>query len=320
MKDQNIIFGPIPSRRLGRSLGINNIPPKICSYSCIYCQLGRAIEMDSERTTYYQPERIFREVEKKVQQVQSSEEHIDYLTFVPDGESTLDLNLGKEVELLKHFGIKQAIISNASLIHRSDVREDLEKFDLVSLKVDSVIEPVWKKVDRPHKKLDLELILEGIKKFTDSYEGRLITETMLIDGVNDGEESLEKTAKFIASIHPDTAYLSIPTRPPARKDVKPVTEEKINEAFQLFHSRMDKVEYLLGHEGNAFAHSGDTEADLLSITAVHPMRDDSVEEFLKKDNKEWDLVWKLISDGKLLETEFGGHKFYVRKLTDRQQV
>jgi wyosine [tRNA(Phe)-imidazoG37] synthetase (radical SAM superfamily) len=91
-------------------------------------------------------------------------------------------------------------------------------------------------------------------------------------------------------------------------------------AFQIFSEKIRKVEYLLGHEGNEFAHSGDTEKDLLSITSVHPMRDDSVREFLEKDNKDWSLVNKLLSEGKLLETEFGGHKFYVRKIAERQQI
>ena len=112
-------FGPVPSRRLGRSLGINNIPPKVCTYSCIYCQLGRTVRMQSERGAFYAPEEVVRGVEEQVVKAREKNERIDYLTFVPDGEPTLDINLGREMELLRPRGIKIAVISNASLRARS---------------------------------------------------------------------------------------------------------------------------------------------------------------------------------------------------------
>ena len=113
---KRIAFGPVPSRRLGQSLGINNIPPKICTYSCIYCQLGRSLKMQIEREEFYHPEEIFKEVENKIREAMGRGEPIDYLTFVPDGEPTLDRNLGKEIEFLKQVGIKIAVITNSSLI------------------------------------------------------------------------------------------------------------------------------------------------------------------------------------------------------------
>lgn len=320
MHEHNITFGPIPSRRLGRSVGINNIPPKICSYSCIYCQIGRAIKMDHERREHFKPETVIEAVKEQVRKVHEAGEQIDYLTFVPDGESTLDIHLGEEIRELGKLGIPLAIITNTSTMDRPDVREELMELDLVSVKVDSVIHDIWKKTDRPHKAIDLYSILEGLRIFAGTYKGKLITETMLIDGVNDGTENLKKTAAYIAGLKPDTAYVSIPTRPPARTDVKPAGEDAINQAFQIFSEHIDRVEMLLGYEGNAFAHSGDTESDILSITAVHPMREDAVREFLRKDNKDWSLIEKLINEDKLLETEFQGKKFYLRRLAKRQRT
>ena len=122
-----IAYGPVPSRRLGRSLGINNIPPKICSYSCVYCQLGRTKKMQVDRTAYYEPQKILKAVRDKVHNVKQRGESIDYLTFVSDGEPTLDINLGHEIELVRQLGIKIAVITNASLIWREDVREELLK-------------------------------------------------------------------------------------------------------------------------------------------------------------------------------------------------
>lgn len=133
-----IAYGPVPSRRLGQSVGINNIPPKICTYSCIYCQLGRTLNMQIKRQTFYKPEEVVKAVKRRIQRAKENQETIDYLTFVPDGEPTLDENLGKEIERLQGFGIKIAVISNASLIWMADVRKDLAKADWVSLKIDIV--------------------------------------------------------------------------------------------------------------------------------------------------------------------------------------
>ena len=127
-------FGPVPSRRLGKSLGINNIPAKTCSYSCVYCQLGKTVTMTMGRQAFYRPEDIFKEVKRKVDEAALRNERIDYLTFVPDGEPTLDLNLGEEISLFKQTGIPIAVLTNASLIWRNDVRKDLMESNLVSLK------------------------------------------------------------------------------------------------------------------------------------------------------------------------------------------
>jgi len=177
-----ITFGPIPSRRLGRSLGINNIPPKVCSYSCVYCQVGRTMKLQLERQKFYNPMQIFREVQAKMRKLRKEGESVDFLSFVPDGEPTLDIKLGHEIELLRFLGIKIAVFTNSSLLWREDVRKDLTRADWVSLKIDSVDERIWRKVDRSHKLLRLSLIVEGIRDFAENYKAELVTETMLIKG------------------------------------------------------------------------------------------------------------------------------------------
>jgi len=312
-----IAFGPVPSRRLGRSLGVNNIPPKVCTYACIYCQLGRTIKLQVDRRVFYEPGGIFEAVQDKVKRAREIGETIDYFTFVPDGEPTLDVNLGREIELLKPLGIKIAVITNASLIWREDVREALMKADWVSLKVDSTREEVWRRINRPHGTLQLASILDGILEFAKAYRGELATETMLVEGVNDGDDHVREVADFLARLKPARAYLSIPTRPPAEEWVRPPGEEAINRAYQILSKRVDQVEYLIGYEGNAFAFTGSVEEDLLSITAVHPMREEAVSEFLALAGAEWPVVRKLIAQGQLIEMEYDGLKFYMRKLDGR---
>jgi len=317
-EDGSVTFGPVPSRRLGRSMGINNIPPKICSYSCIYCQLGRTIDMRVERQPFYEPEAVFRDVREKVRKTRKAEteEAIDYLTFVPDGEPTLDANLGREIDLVQSLDIPVAVISNNSLLQKEGVREDLMGADWVSLKVDAVEEAVWRRINRPHKELDLDRILEGALEFGRSFEGKLMTETMLVEGVNDAPGQLGRVADFLARLQPTAAYLAIPTRPPAEEWAQPPDEGVINRAYQILREEVEHVEYLIGYEGDAFSLTGDVEEDLLNITAVHPMRKDAVEAFLRKAGAEWAAVRRLMAQDQLVEAEQGGHKFYLRRFSD----
>jgi wyosine [tRNA(Phe)-imidazoG37] synthetase (radical SAM superfamily) len=309
-----IAFGPVPSRRLGKSLGISNIPPKICSYSCVYCQLGRTLKIEVHRREFYQWEEIIENVRIKIEKARAIGETIDYLTFVPDGEPTLDINLGREIDALRQFGIKTAVITNASLLWRDDVREDLLNADLVSIKVDSTQEDIWKKINHPHKGLRLEHVLNGILAFARIYRGNLITETMLIKDLNDEESHVIDMARFLSVVEPAIAYLSIPTRPPAVRHIQVPDEAIINESFQMFSQHLDNVEYLIGYEGNAFAYTGNVEEDILSISAVHPMREDAVRKLLGRSDAGWELINKLTAEGKLAEIEYKGHHFFLRKV------
>jgi wyosine [tRNA(Phe)-imidazoG37] synthetase (radical SAM superfamily) len=310
-----IAFGPVPSRRLGRSLGINNIPLKTCTYSCVYCQLGETSSLLVDRRVFYEPEDIFKEVERKVNEAFSKNEKIDYLTFVPDGEPTLDINLGEEISLLNRIDIPIAVITNASLLWLDGVREDLLEADFISLKVDAVSQDLWRSVNRPCKNLKLNKILDGMKQFAKTFKGTIVSETMLIDGAKYNGE-FAKIADFLRGLAKlDKAYIAIPTRPPAEKWVKPAKEETLNAAFQTFSKKLgnDKVEYLMGYEGNAFAFTGNVEEDLLSITAVHPMREEAVAKLLKKANASWQIIDELLRNGELVRVEYEGNTYYVRK-------
>jgi len=311
-----IAFGPVPSRRLGKSLGINNIPPKICSFSCIYCQLGRTNNMQINRGKFYKPEEIMHAVENKVKKARERGEPIDYLTFVPDGEPTLDINLGKEIDLLKSLslGIKIAVITNSSLIWKEDVRDDLHKVDWVSLKIDAVSQGIWRRINRPYGSLKFDKIQEGIFEFSHTFSGELTTETMLIQDVNDDTKEVEQVADFIAGLNPKKGYISIPTRPPAEIGVTPASEYEINMAYQIFKEQGIDAECLIGYEGNAFAYTGNVEEDLLSITSVHPMREEGIKEFLTKAKVNWSIIKKLIDEDRLIQLKYKDKKFYMRKL------
>lgn len=308
-----ISFGPIPSRRLGKSLGINNIPsPKICSYSCIYCQVGLTKKYSINRECFYEPVQIYREVEKHIQQLDESNLP-DYLTFVANGEPTLDACLGESIQMLKTLRIPVAVITNASLIGDQKVRDDLKLADWVSVKIDTANFFIWKRLNRPHRDLEFKIYLKGLTMFAAEFEGKLATETMLVAGINDRTATLEQTAELISQVHPGTAYIAIPTRPPADKWVKAPNEIVINEAYQIFNEKGLKTELILGFEGSDAGFTGNAREDILNICAVHPIREDTMLELLAKDHADISLLEKMIHERKIRQLNYRSNKFYLRK-------
>ncbi|OYT67168.1 MAG: radical SAM protein [Candidatus Wolframiiraptor sp. EX4484-121] len=316
-----IVFGPVPSRRLGKSLGINNIPPpKRCSYSCIYCQLGATKVLTIERRRFYDTEILRRELSEKLSEI--DEDELDYITFVPDGEPTLDESLSKHVEAVKELSDKPiAILTNSTLISNEDVKRDLMRFDLVSIKLDAASEGVWKRINRPHPSLSLREILDGMRVFRRDFPGKLISETMLIDGVNSERSEIERIADELSRIEPDKAYIAIPTRPPAESWVKPADEEKLVESYEIFSESLgrDRVELLIGYEGAGFRIGGDFIKDLLSIASIHPIRLDYVHQMLSKFVHNPDeLIERLIDLGEIRLIEYRGRAFLVRRREIRE--
>ena len=307
------VFGPVPSRRLGKSLGVNNIPYKICTYSCIYCQVGKAIKMQINRQEFYKPEELVDEVKELLANIQKEKDYPDYITIVPDGEPTLDINLGILINKLKSLQLPVAVITNSSLINLPEVQQDLLRADYVSVKADTFSTEVWKRLNKPHKMLNIDNITEGIRTFRNKFSGILVTETMLVKGVNNSSLEIRNTARIIKSFKPDASYIAVPIRPPAFKNVEPSGEDTVNEAFHIYKEYIDKVELLTGYEGNAFASTGNFRDDLLSITAVHPMREDAVLEMLQKSGGDGQLLTSLLEEKQIEKLQFGGHSYYLRR-------
>jgi len=277
--------------------------------------------MQIERESFYEPAAIFADVQDRLAEAARRSERADYLTFVPDGEPTLDVNLGKEIERLKSLGIPVGVITNSSLLWRDDVRAELRLADWVSVKVDTVQESAWKQINRPHKGLSVSSILEGILAFAEAFTGTLVTETMLVHGINDDEAGMNDVAGFLSTLQPRTAYLSVPIRPPAERSARGPDEETLARIYDIFARRIERVEYLIGYEGNDFSFTGDVEKDLLSITAVHPMREEAVQTILARTGSSWDVVDRMIDRHELARTTHDGHPFYIRAFSkdrDRQ--
>lgn len=306
----HLVFGPVPSRRLGNSLGVNNIPPKHCSYSCVYCQVGRTNRLLINRKIFHTPDDIAAAVESRLQAL-PKRTSLDYITLVPDGEPTLDIFLDETVQHLRMFGYPIAVLTNGSLLWRRDVRAALHTADWISVKIDTVVEETWHRINRPNGLLQFEEVLQGIREFSGKFPGVLTTETMLVRDLNDTVEELSGILTFLDELEPDRAYLAVPTRPPAESWVETPQAEILNQGYQMFSRKLNHVELLTGHGADPYASSGDIVRDLLSISAVHPLTESAVKTLLRNGNGDWEDVRRLLDTGHLRKVRYHNQNFYI---------
>ncbi len=296
-----IAFGPVLSRRLGWSLGVNHLRPKTCSYSCIYCQAGPTTRARTRPELHYDPDDVVAATLARVADCRESNQRLDVVTFIPDGEPTLDASLGDCIEVLRAQGLRVAVISNGSLLHRPEVEETLRLADIVSLKVDTVDTPTWRKLNRPVGTLDLGVILRSLRAFAHSYDGALISETMLVGGVNDDVGSAERVADFLTTINPDHAYITVPTRPGAESWARRPSATLALRAAEAFASRRLRTTLLTaGDDVGTFARADDTVESLIGILAVHPMSEHIARRYADAASADWGAIERLIEKGRLV--------------------
>jgi wyosine [tRNA(Phe)-imidazoG37] synthetase (radical SAM superfamily) len=208
------VYGPVPSRRLGFSLGVDIIPFKTCSFNCVYCQLGRTPRKSIRRKKYFSLPEILSQIRRKI----SSRQRIDYITFSGSGEPTLNTALGKLIrEIKKMTSIPVAVLTNSSLLTQKSVRRALMAADVVAPSLDAASAEILARVNRPHPSLKINKIIEGLVKFRREFKGSIWLEVMLLKGVNDSPSHIKKLKEAAARIKPDKVQLNTVVRPPAEK-------------------------------------------------------------------------------------------------------
>jgi wyosine [tRNA(Phe)-imidazoG37] synthetase (radical SAM superfamily) len=206
------VYGPVASRRLGFSLGVDIIPFKTCTLDCTYCQLGSTGKTRLRRASWFPPEDILAQVKAAV----AAEPRIDYVTFSGSGEPTLSKDIGLLIrEIKRETGRPVAVLTNGTLLTRADVRRDLLAADVVVPSLDAVPAALFRRVNRPHAGLDNRRVVEGLARFRHEYRGEIRLEIMLVKGVNDSPAALAALKKAIARIRPDRIELNTVVRPPA---------------------------------------------------------------------------------------------------------
>ena len=225
------IYGPVPSRRLGFSLGIDIIPSKTCTLDCIYCQLGPTTDKTLGRSKYFSPGEILAQIKKKI----SSGQRVDYITFSGSGEPTLNTNLGKLIREIKKFTtIPVAVLTNSTLFIQRDVRKALRAADLVVPSLDAASQDIFEKINRPCSPLKIEEIIEGLRTFRREYKGIIWLEVMLVKGVNDSPAHINELKEAISRIEPDKIQLNTVIRPPAERTARPLSPEELEKIKKVF--------------------------------------------------------------------------------------
>ena len=267
------VFGPVPSRRLGQSLGIDTIPLKTCNWNCVYCQLGRSKPLVHERKEYVPREAVVEELRAVL--ASHRPQDIDWVTFVGSGEPTLHSGIGWLIRETKKLTDKPvAVITNGSLLYLPEVRAELAPVDAVMPTLDAGTPDLYRKINRPWPDLTFQRLVQGLRAFRAEYEGNLWIEVMLIKGMNDSEEALQALARVLRTIAPDQVHILLPDRPPAEVWVQPADEEAVLRAMAILG---DVAQVLHPREG-VFDLSG-FENPLDAIVAIitrHPMREDQI--------------------------------------------
>ena len=273
------VFGPVPSRRLGQSLGIDTIPLKTCNWNCVYCQLGRTKPVTNERKAYYPPEEIVTEVREALQAHRPGE--IDWVTFVGSGEPLLHASIGYLIRQVKNLtDLPVAVITNGSLLYLPEVRRELIAADAVLPTLDAGTEALYRRINRPHPAITFARLVEGLIAFREEYPGKLWVEVMLVRGLNDEHQALLDIAGVLQKIRPDAVHINLPTRPPAETWVQPPTDESLMEALAILGNVAEVVHPAEG----SFDLSGyDEPVDaILAIITRHPMRQEELERTLSR--------------------------------------
>lgn len=200
------VADPIESDGFGLNLEINNLTCTVCCYDCLYCSFGPKTCITNCRNMHVNPYSLYNAVGRKLDILIREGKNIDTITLAPHGEPTLDCNLADQIRMLRQFGYKIAVVSNSAHIWNDRVKENLMFADIVSLKVDTVDEEIWLKLNRPHPRLSLDLILQGIREFSAMFTGKLITGTMLVKNINDSVTALRETVSFLKEFPRDTSH------------------------------------------------------------------------------------------------------------------
>jgi wyosine [tRNA(Phe)-imidazoG37] synthetase (radical SAM superfamily) len=292
------IYGPVPSRRMGLSLGISPIPKKTCNYSCIYCQLGRTDHMTGKRAMFYPVSDIISELEA----LKKEKFRFDVVTIVGEGEPLLYLGLGELLEHIRKWTDKPlAVITNGSMLGDRSIQQELAAADIVLPSLDAVDNRGFREVNRPHKSVTFEKMLDGLIDFSHNFHGQLWLEIMLLKGINDDPKTLGSFSAILKKIKYDRLYINTPVRPPAEEHVEKPENSTIDHAIELLGGI--SLDHLIS-EGFQSDIEDHQEA-VMSIIKRHPMNRFEIEGFLKsRECNDTDKVLEQLRSNVVLRSTF----------------
>lgn len=277
MNTYKYIYGPVPSRRLGLSLGISPIPKKYCNYACIYCQLGRTDHLTNTRASYFPVADLLDEFRHYIE----TGVLFDVVTIVGEGEPLLFADLGTLINELKQLTTQPiAVITNGALLSSLEVRNALENADIVLPSFDAYDSDSFKRINRPHGSINFDEVYQGLIHFSETFHGQIWLEIMLIKNVNDDLEALQKFKSLLANIRYDRLFINTPVRPPAEAGVEEATNETLATAISILGGT--SIEHLTAT--GFFSDIQDDYEAISSIIKRHPMNQYEITHFLETRN------------------------------------
>ncbi len=261
------VFGPVPSRRLGFSLGIDTVPYKTCSLDCVYCQVGKTTNKTIERKEYISCDDILPEIEEILSK---EKERIDYITFSGSGEPALNSRMKMMINSIKRLtSIPIAIITNGTLLFQPRTREGMMEADLVIPSLDAVSEEVFEKVNRPHHSLRIDRIIDGLSDFSQEFKGKIWLEIMIVEGINDSPQEIRRMAEAIEKIRLDKIQLNTVVRPPVEEFARPINLENLK---KIKRTLGEKCEIIVEFKRpNQEFCSGNIEKGMLTLLKRRPV-------------------------------------------------
>ncbi len=236
------IYGPLESRRLGISLGISLTPYKICSFDCVYCQLGKTTEKTVKTKEYISIKEVIAELQLWLAHHPGEIDKLQYITLSGSGEPTLNIKIGWLIaEIKKIVSVPVAVITNASLLFFPEVRQALSGADLIVPSLDAVKEDVFMRIDRPHEKIRVEDVIAGLVSLRKEFRGKIWLEVMLVKGLNDGLRHIRQLQKVIEQINPDKVQLNSPVRATAEENVLAVPKPMLEEIRSMLGGKCEIV-------------------------------------------------------------------------------
>ncbi|MHA1234571.1 MAG: radical SAM protein [Promethearchaeota archaeon] len=303
------VYGPVPSRRLGRSLGIDPIPSKTCNFHCIYCQLGKTTNFTNERRDFYLKEEIYKEMEEAIKQ---NKEKFDYITFVGSGEPTLYKSLGKLILKAKDFSSKPiCVITNGALLYSPEVRKELMNADVVLPSLDAGDEKLFIKINRPHPSIEYEKMIQGYIDFRKEFNGQFWIEIMVMKGINDSKEELVKIKNKLDLIKPHRIDINVPIRPPTESWVQ-IPDKNVIPILNDVFGEYNNINF--PERGIFSVFSSNFEMELKILLERHPMRQEQIlETFSSKKFNEQDVLLELntlASQNKIKKVIYNNQTFW----------
>jgi len=303
----NFLFGPVPSRRLGRSLGIDIVPHKICTLNCIYCEVGKTTKCSASRERYHNPDDIVAEFRKFYPRLK---DNLDAVTITGAGEPTMNSDFGYILNEVKKISKQPvAVLTNSTLITEKSVRDELMNADIIVPSIDAATQEIFKKVCLPHSSLNIEEINEALVEFSQEFKGRMMIEILLCQGLNDLPEEIEKIADIIKRCKYDIVQLNTVHRPPAFSEAKTVSEDFLLEASLILSRKGVKVEPV----GNFIRgiKSGEVSYDEVKrLITMRPCSSDDISKVFGITEEQLKPIISQMDDGNLEKSEHEGDIFY----------